>query len=181
MATCIAQYIICFVNVVVTGAYSTWQLCCRSREHQLETKFKLLIVMPFVTTMITASVAFYYLVERGHAECIYFGSWISMLSTDFENQIIIVIGVFFINTMQVVLTRIDSITKGRERAETEAEIATIKCNMIKFVVAFLVFETVLCAIKAEIYLSGKDWPSITLWQILFLALHTLRIIFPVTL
>jgi len=42
-------------------------------------------MMPFITTLFTAGVAFYYLTQHDMTQCIYFGSWVAMLAIDLEN------------------------------------------------------------------------------------------------
>ena len=74
MISCAVQYVVCFVNLVIVAAFSASQICCQSRQNQLSFKVRVLIIMPLVTTSITAGVAAYYLAKVNGAECIYFGS-----------------------------------------------------------------------------------------------------------
>jgi NADH:ubiquinone oxidoreductase subunit 2 (subunit N) len=60
MISCVLQYILCFANLALVSAFCARQLCCRARQHQFETKIKILILMPLVTTLFTAGVALYY-------------------------------------------------------------------------------------------------------------------------
>ena len=41
--------------------------------------------MPFFTTLLTAAVAFYYMMAHDINSCIYFGSWVAMLAIDLGN------------------------------------------------------------------------------------------------
>lgn len=53
--------------------------------------------------------------------------------------------------------------------------------MLWFIGAFFVFEVLVLSLKGIIYLTGKEWVGVSIWQIMFLILHALRVIFPLTL
>lgn len=85
MIWCELQYILVFSNLAIVSAFCAISLCCRAKENQFDTKIKVLIMMPFITTLFTAGVAFYYLTQHDMTQCIYFGSWVAMLAIDLEN------------------------------------------------------------------------------------------------
>lgn len=86
MLWCSIQYIVCFTNIAIVSAFVVKTLCLTNRQNSLDTKIKVLILLPFFTTLFTAAVAVYHLIkEAGQQECIYFGSWIAMFAIDFEN------------------------------------------------------------------------------------------------
>ena len=95
---CTLQYIVVFSNLAIVSAFCALSLCCRARENQFGNKIKVLILMPFFTTFFTAAIAFYYLMNHDFSSCIIFGSWVAMFAIDLENQMIFIIGVYFINT-----------------------------------------------------------------------------------
>ena len=127
MIWCALQYVACFTNVIVMAAFAVQSLFCRPRGQQFEMKIKVLIVMPFLATLLTACVAFYYLVLMERAQCIYFGSTVAMVAIDIEQQIIFIIGIFFINTVQVVLKKTQALNQAAsDRAQSAKEIAQLK-------------------------------------------------------
>jgi hypothetical protein len=83
--------------------------------------------------------------------------------------------------MQVVLTRIDARVHTRPQQETNSRIKLIKKRVVWFIVTFFLFEALVLGIKGIIYLTGKVWTHISAWQISFLVLHAIRVIFPLTL
>ena len=91
--------------MAIVGAFVMSSLCCRARENRLTPKIKVLLLMPFLTTLLTGAVALYYLTMHDWDQCIYFGSTVAMLAIDLENQIIFLVGVFFVNTMRIVLLK----------------------------------------------------------------------------
>ena len=117
---CTLQYVICFTNMAVMGAFVLQSLCCRPKELKFDRGITVLILMPFLATFLTASVAFYYLMQMNTAQCIYFGSTIAMFAVDIEQQITLIIGIFFINTVQIVLKKTQSLNQSPTDRSTSA-------------------------------------------------------------
>ena len=107
--------------------------------------------MPAFTSLFTAVMGTYYLINMNEVECIYFGSWVAMLAIDLGNQVIFIVGVFFINTMAIVFKKIEAGRLGQNREVTEAQIAKIKCQTYIFVGAFVASEGLILTLKFIIY------------------------------
>ena len=76
-------------------------------------------MLPFFTTLFTASVAIYQMISStGEEMCIFFGSWVAMFAIDLTNQIIFVDCAFFISIMQVVLIRVAAASGRRQERST---------------------------------------------------------------
>ena len=85
LQACYLEYIGVFLNFAFMLTFSTLKLCCRSGQKQLDSKIKVLILLPLGTSMFTASIALYYLLNNEVAECIYYGSTVAMLAIDLDN------------------------------------------------------------------------------------------------
>ena len=166
MLLCSIQYIVCFVNIAIVSAFCAKSLCCRSAQNTFGTKIKVLILLPFCTTLCTAALALHHLIMLDHHadQCIYFGSWMAMFSIDLENQIIFIDCVFFIGTMEVVLKKIMASNRFHLSGGTQEELLKVKedilrtkRHMIWFVIAFSVSEAVILSLKGIIYLSDRSW------------------------
>ena len=105
-----------------------------------------------------------------------------MLSIDFENQIIFVIAIVFVFTMEVVLMRIEGIRRPDiTKNETLRQIARSKLMQYWFLGFYLVTESIILTLKGIIYLTDKEWSktSISAIQAIFLVLHIARSVYPI--
>ena len=140
--------------------------------------------MPAISSLFTATVATYNIAHRDKAECIYFGSWVAMLSVDLGNQVLFIVGVVFINTMEIVFKKIEARRLYQRKDITELQIAKMKFQKNVFVAAFVACESAVLSLKGIIYLTDADWSqyqSLSAVPICFLVMHALRAIFSVTL
>ena len=157
MIWCVLQYIVFYANVVLVGTFCTYSLCCHSKENQYGCKIKAFILMPAFSSLFTAIVATYNFAHMNRAECIYFGSWVAMLSIDLGNQVLFIVGVVFINTMEIVFKKIKASRLGQSKDVIEAQIAKMKFHKNIFVAAFVACESAVLSLKGIIYLTDEDW------------------------
>ena len=84
MRACYLQYILLFLNFLVYGVFTLYQLC-RSKENSYEWRIQLLIIAPFFAMTVTVCLALYSLVTKSSIQCIYFGSELAMYTMDIED------------------------------------------------------------------------------------------------
>ena len=104
-----------------------------------------------------------------------------MLAIDLNNQMIFIVGAYFINTMNVVFIKIKANLQGQARKDTKIEVAKCRRRMTYFLIVFLIVEVFVLGIKIIIYQVEEEWDTINAAQAVFLCLHAARVIFPVTL
>ena len=109
--------------------------------------------MPFFTALFTAGVAIYVLSINRKPVCIVFGSFAAMLAIDMNNQIIFIIGCFFVNILAVVLKKITASLENEPENVTEREIRSKQSHFYWFLSAYIMMEVSIFALKGTIFLN----------------------------
>ena len=93
------------MNFILYGSFTVYSLC-RSREDRFQRSINFIILAPFLSLFLSATLATYYALSEGSAACIYYGTIASLLTNDVEHTIIFMIGIYFVFSMMKVLKMI---------------------------------------------------------------------------
>ena len=74
-----------------------------------------------------------------------------MLAIDLNNQIVFVVGAYFVNTMNVVFIKITAAAQGLTPKETKLEVERCRRHMAYFIVTFFIVEVFILTLKGIIY------------------------------
>ena len=74
-----------------------------------------------------------------------------MLAIDLNNQIVFVVGAYFVNTMNVVFIKITAAAQGLTAKETKLEVERCRRHMAYFIVTFFIVEVFILTLKGIIY------------------------------
>ena len=159
-----------YFNLMTYGCLVGYSLL-KNRPNRYEPKTLFIILGPLLVLLGTALVLTYNWLITDNGNCVFFGSHISFLAVDIENQCFFVIASVFVYSMHSVMRRISA--RNTQEANRRGE--AINRQMIYFVVAFVLYSSGMLAFKYIIYSDGSSDDKLTTIQIVFCVLQFLHI------